>query len=66
MSPEDYYDAIKDDDNDAYNITEVYKRYEAELKNAIVSTLTICFSKPCFCSVSVPKCLKNIRIVSNI
>lgn len=32
MSPEDYYDAIKDDDNDAYNITEVYKRYEAELK----------------------------------
>lgn len=32
MSPEDYYDAIKDADNDAYNITEVYKRYEAELK----------------------------------
>ena len=32
MSPEDYYRAIEKDDNDAYNIFEVYKRYEAELK----------------------------------
>ncbi len=32
MSPQDYYLAIKDDDNDARNIFEVYKRYEEELK----------------------------------
>lgn len=33
LSPEDYYDAIKNDDNDAYNIYQVYARYEKELKN---------------------------------
>lgn len=32
MSPQDYYLAIKEDDNDARNIFEVYKRYEEELK----------------------------------
>lgn len=32
MNPQDYYLAIKDDDNDARNIYEVYKRYEEELK----------------------------------
>ena len=32
MSPEEYYDAIHLDDNDADDILEIYKRYEAELK----------------------------------
>lgn len=32
LSPEAYYDAIKNDDNDAYNIYQVYARYEEELK----------------------------------
>ena len=32
MSPDAYYDAIKNDDNDAYNIYQVYARYEEELK----------------------------------
>lgn len=32
LSPDDYYDTIKDSDSDAYNVAEVYRRYEAELK----------------------------------
>lgn len=32
LSPDDYYDAIKDSDSDAYNVAEVYRRYETELK----------------------------------
>lgn len=32
LSPDAYYDAIKNDDNDAYNIYQVYARYEEELK----------------------------------
>lgn len=32
LSPDDYYDTIKDSDNDAYNVAEVYRRYETELK----------------------------------
>lgn len=32
MSPEAYYAAIKNDDADAYNIYQVYLRYEKELK----------------------------------
>lgn len=34
MSPQDYYDAIKDDENDAAAITLVYRRYEDELRRA--------------------------------
>lgn len=32
LSPDDYYDTIKDSDSDAYNVAEVYRRYETELK----------------------------------
>ncbi len=32
LSPDDYYDAIKDSDSNAYNVAEVYRRYETELK----------------------------------
>lgn len=34
LSPSAYYDAIKEDDNDARNIYEVYTRYEEELKRS--------------------------------
>ncbi len=34
MSPAEYYDAIKDDENDAEDITMVYRRYEEELKRS--------------------------------
>lgn len=34
MSPDDYFDAIKDDDKDAYNVCEIYRRYENELKTS--------------------------------
>lgn len=32
LSPDDYYDTIKDSNSDAYNVAEVYRRYETELK----------------------------------
>ncbi len=34
MSPEQYFAAIKEDDNDAYNIYQIYDRYEQELKKS--------------------------------
>lgn len=34
MSPEEYYDVIKESDNDARNIYEIYSRYEGELKRS--------------------------------
>ncbi len=34
LSPDEYYDEIKHDDNDAFNIKKVYVRYEEELKRS--------------------------------